>query len=229
MPTRPSGPHDARSARAGTRWSASTAGSAAAGGSCPRSPRASAPAGLLAAAAEAARLLDEDGVTYRPLGAPEEQTWGLDPLPVFVDEAEWAVLEPGLIQRSRCSRRCCTTCTARAIALRSGALPNEIVHGHPGFLRAWDGVAGGTARQLFLAAADLARGQDGAWCVIADRVQAPPGAGYAMANRRVVSRVLPAPAPRSPRSTGSARSSTRCGSAWSRSPRPPRRPRAPCC
>jgi uncharacterized circularly permuted ATP-grasp superfamily protein/uncharacterized alpha-E superfamily protein len=150
------------------------------------------PTGLLAAAAEASRLLDEDGVTYRPLGAPEEQTWGLDPLPVFVDEAEWAVLEPGLIQRSRLLEALLHDLYGPRIALRSGALPNEIVHGHPGFLRAWDGVAGGTARQLFLAAADLARGEDGAWCVIADRVQAPSGAGYAMANRRVVSRVLPA-------------------------------------
>ncbi len=150
------------------------------------------PAGLAAATAEAARLLDEDGVTYRPLGAPAEQTWGLDPLPVFVDEGEWATLEPGLIQRAQLLEALLHDLYGPRIALRSGALPNEIVHGHPGFLRAWDGAAPGAARQLFLAAADLARGQDGAWCVIADRVQAPSGAGYAMANRRVVSRVLPA-------------------------------------
>ncbi len=150
------------------------------------------PAGLAAAVAEADRLLDEDGVTYRPLGAPDEQTWGLDPLPVFVDEAEWAVLEPGLIQRSLLLEALLHDLYGPRLALRSGALPNEIVHAHPGFLRAWDGVGGGAARQLFLAAADLARAQDGTWCVIADRVQAPSGAGYAMANRRVVSRVLPA-------------------------------------
>src|SRR5258708_1040576 len=46
------------------------------------------PSGLVAARAEAARLLAEDGVTYRPLGAAEEQTWGLDPLPIFVEEGE---------------------------------------------------------------------------------------------------------------------------------------------
>ena len=38
------------------------------------------PEGLAAAAEEAQRLLVEDGVTYRPLGAEEEQTWGLDPI-----------------------------------------------------------------------------------------------------------------------------------------------------
>jgi uncharacterized circularly permuted ATP-grasp superfamily protein/uncharacterized alpha-E superfamily protein len=149
------------------------------------------PAGLAAAAAEANRLLEEDGVTYRPLGAAEEQTWGLDPLPLFVDESEWAVLEPGLIQRAELLDALLHDLYGPRNALRSGVLPNEIVHAHPGFLRVWDGIAGNT-RQLFLAAADLARGEDGGWCVIADRVQAPSGAGYAMANRRVVSRVLPA-------------------------------------
>lgn len=149
------------------------------------------PTGLAAAASEAARLLDEDGVTYRPLGASEEQTWGLDPLPVFVDEAEWAVLEPGLIQRSTLLEALLHDLYGPRNSLRSGVIPNEIIHAHPGFLRAWDGIATNT-RQLFLAAADLGRGQDGGWSVIADRVQAPSGAGYAMANRRVVSRVLPA-------------------------------------
>src|SRR5882757_1121249 len=58
------------------------------------------PTGLVAARAEAARLLAEDGVTYRPLGATEEQTWGLDPLPIFVEEGEWAGLELALAQRA---------------------------------------------------------------------------------------------------------------------------------
>ena len=40
-------------------------------------------------------------------------------------------------------------------------------------------------------AADLGRDADGQWKVISDRTQAPSGAGYAMQNRRVVSRVLP--------------------------------------
>ena len=39
--------------------------------------------------------------------------------------------------------------------------------------------------------ADLVRGADGEWLVLGDRTQAPSGAGYAMENRRVVSRVLP--------------------------------------
>jgi YVTN family beta-propeller protein len=37
----------------------------------------------------------------------------------------------------------------------------------------------------------LARAPDGRWWVIADRTQAPSGAGYALENRLVVSRVFP--------------------------------------
>ena len=40
-------------------------------------------------------------------------------------------------------------------------------------------------------AADLGRDGSGQWKVISDRTQAPSGAGYAMQNRRVVSRVMP--------------------------------------
>ena len=42
-----------------------------------------------------------------------------------------------------------------------------------------------------MVAADLGRDAAGQWRVISDRTQAPSGLGYAMENRRVVSRVLP--------------------------------------
>ena len=42
-------------------------------------------------------------------------------------------------------------------------------------------------------AADLARSPDGRWWVISDRTQIPTGAGYALANRLVTSRILPEP------------------------------------
>ena len=45
--------------------------------------------------------------------------------------------------------------------------------------------------RLFMVAVDLGRGRRRPWKVISDRTQAPSGAGYAMQNRRVVSRVMP--------------------------------------
>ena len=48
-----------------------------------------------------------------------------------------------------------------------------------------------TAIHLHLHAVDLARSPDGQWWVLADRTQAPSGAGYALENRIVLSRILP--------------------------------------
>jgi len=149
------------------------------------------PAGLTARLADARRLLEDEGVTYRALGSDEEQLWGLDPLPVLLDGAEWAELEPALVQRAELLDRLLTDLYGPREVIRRGLLPTEIVHGHAGFIRSWDQVRIPGSRQLFLCCVDLARGLDGAWRVLGDRVQAPSGAGYAMENRRVVARVLP--------------------------------------
>ena len=45
--------------------------------------------------------------------------------------------------------------------------------------------------RLHLYAVDLARSPDGQWWVLSDRTQAPSGAGYALENRVVTTRVLP--------------------------------------
>src|SRR5690606_24077229 len=44
---------------------------------------------------------------------------------------------------------------------------------------------------LHMYAADLARSPDGRWWVVGDRTKAPSGAGYALENRIVTSRILP--------------------------------------
>ena len=51
--------------------------------------------------------------------------------------------------------------------------------------------AGGTWLHIY--AADLARAPDGRWWVLADRTQAPSGAGYALENREIIEQVLPDP------------------------------------
>jgi uncharacterized circularly permuted ATP-grasp superfamily protein/uncharacterized alpha-E superfamily protein len=65
------------------------------------------------------------------------------------------------------------------------------VFGHGGFLRPALGIRPPGGVYLFQYAADLARSPDGHWWVVTDRTQAPSGAGYALENRLVVSRVFP--------------------------------------
>ncbi len=138
---------------------------------------------------EVVRLLEDHGVQYG--GASEDgQPWNLDPLPVLLDEAEWARIEAGIAQRSELLDEVLTDLYGPRRLLTTGVLPPEIVLGHPGFLRAADGVTLPGAHQLFLTAADIARNADGSWQVIADRTQAPAGMGYAMEDRRVLAQVL---------------------------------------
>jgi uncharacterized circularly permuted ATP-grasp superfamily protein/uncharacterized alpha-E superfamily protein len=156
--------------------------------------------GLLARRAETLRLVEDDGVTYgTPLRAPDGDAgrgvpprWRLDPLPVVIDTTEWKALEAGVRQRAELLDLILTDVYGARRLLRRGVVPPEVIFGHPEFLRVADQIRLPGPRQLFLAAMDLGRDVDGAWTVIADRTQAPSGAGYAMENRRIVSRVMPA-------------------------------------
>ncbi len=143
--------------------------------------------------AEAGRLLDDDGVTYNVHGQGRETAsrWPLDPVPVLVTSDEWARIESAVIQRAELLNLILADLYGPRKLLRSGWLPPELVLDHPGFLRACDGIALAGVHQLFTAAVDLARDVDGRSWVLADRTQAPSGAGYAIENRVVMSRVFP--------------------------------------
>src|SRR5829696_2978257 len=161
---------------------------------------------LLQAQREVERLLEDDKVTYTPNPAAaisiadetdgrvpvinEPQPWKLDPLPLILDDREWSRLETGLVQRAELLDAIIADLYGARSLLASGALPPSAIFDHDEYLRPVIGVAG-TSPRLFTVAVDLGRNSDGEWKVISDRTQAPSGAGYAMQNRRVVSRVLP--------------------------------------
>jgi uncharacterized circularly permuted ATP-grasp superfamily protein/uncharacterized alpha-E superfamily protein len=142
---------------------------------------------------EAARLLDDDGVTYNVYedGPGSPAPWRLDPLPVLVSSDEWAAIERGIIQRAELLNLVLADLYGPRDLLRRGVLPPELVLSHPGFVRACDQIRIPGALQLFNCAFDLAREPGGACQVLADRTQAPSGAGYALENRVVVSRIFP--------------------------------------
>ncbi len=150
------------------------------------------PEGMQARGDQVRRLLEADGVTY---GAPADSgaapgRWQLDPLPVILGSQEWAELSPGLIQRAELLDRLLADLYGPRQLLHRGLIPPEVVLGHAGFIRQCDGLRLPGPSQLVMASTDLVRRADG-WCVLGDRTQAPSGAGYAMENRRIVSRVMP--------------------------------------
>lgn len=148
------------------------------------------PADLRRADGDILAMLADDGVTYaRPGEGPV--AWQLDPVPLIIEAADWARLETGLAQRAELLNAVLVDLYGEQRLLAEGLLPAAAVLAHSGFARV---VARPTAvdpRPLVLAATDLGRDAEGRWRVLADRTQAPSGLGYAMENRRVISRVLP--------------------------------------
>ncbi|WP_280344321.1 circularly permuted type 2 ATP-grasp protein [Nocardia neocaledoniensis] len=140
------------------------------------------------------RQIEDDGVTYTEVGADDTVTaapWRLDPIPLLVSADDWTRLETGLVQRSLVLDEVLTDVYGPRRLLSSGLLPPEIVFGNTGYVRAAHGITIPGTHQLFLHACDISRWGDGQFRVLADWAQAPSGAGYALADRRVVASAIP--------------------------------------
>lgn len=152
------------------------------------------PVELAARWENAQRIVREHGVTYNVYGDSQgmDRPWGLDLVPFVIGDGEWSEISKGLIQRSRLFNLVLGDVYGGAQhLLRDGILPPELIYANSGFLRTCRGIPVAHEVYLHLHACDLARSNDGHWWVLSDRTQAPSGAGYALENRSVISRVLP--------------------------------------
>jgi uncharacterized circularly permuted ATP-grasp superfamily protein/uncharacterized alpha-E superfamily protein len=142
---------------------------------------------------EGQRLIHDNAITYNVYSDPESTSrpWPLDPIPLMMDPAEWKAIEAAVIQRATLFNAILADLYGPQRLLREKMLPPELVFPNPSFLRPCWGIEppGGTFLHMY--AADLARSPDGQWWVLADRTQSPSGAGYALENRLVTTRVLP--------------------------------------
>jgi len=142
---------------------------------------------------EGKRLIHENGTTYNVYSDPRntDRPWPVDPIPLVLDRVEWAAIESAIIQRATLLNAILADLYGSQKLLRDELVPPELVFPNPAFLRACCHVPVPGDVHLHIYAADLARAPDGRWWVIADRTQAPSGAGYALENRLVSARVLP--------------------------------------
>ncbi|MCP5525813.1 MAG: circularly permuted type 2 ATP-grasp protein [Verrucomicrobiales bacterium] len=141
----------------------------------------------------ARRLLREHGATYNVYAEGESQTrpWRLDLLPLLLSADEWRRIAAGVTQRCRLLNLLLADLYGPQRALKEGLLPPAMLHANPAFLPPCHGIVPPRGVYLHRHAVDLARSPDGRWWVLADRAQAPSGAGYALENRVVLSRLLP--------------------------------------
>jgi uncharacterized circularly permuted ATP-grasp superfamily protein/uncharacterized alpha-E superfamily protein len=138
------------------------------------------------------RQVREDGVTYNVHADPQgaDRPWDLDVLPLILPHDEWAAIEAAVIQRAKLLDRILEDVYGEQHLLKKGLLPPALIYGHAGYLRPCRGIAVPGGARLHLYAADLARAPDGRWWVVHDRTQIPIGAGYALENRLVISRLF---------------------------------------
>ena len=133
------------------------------------------------------RAFEEEGITGWLPGAEAEQAWRCDPVPLPLPAAEFAVIAAGLAQRAVVWQAVLADLQGGRRLLADGVLPPALVYGNPGYLRV--SPVGAAVLQFY--AADLVRGPDGAWQVLADRTGTASGIAHARENRRLLSRVAP--------------------------------------
>jgi uncharacterized circularly permuted ATP-grasp superfamily protein/uncharacterized alpha-E superfamily protein len=147
-------------------------------------------------------LVDNDGITYVQVdrhgdavtngdGSAAPGPWHLDALPLVISSPDWDGLESGLVQRSRLLDTVLTDLYGPRRSITSGVLPPQLLFAHPGYVRAARGIDVPGRHQLFLHGCDVSRSAAGEFVVNADWTQAPSGAGYALADRRVVAHAIP--------------------------------------
>jgi len=138
------------------------------------------------------RLVHEQGITYHVYSDPRgvERPWQLDPVPLVISPNEWNTLEKGLIQRATLLNKILADSYGEQKLLHTRWLSPALVFAQPDFLRPCHGIKIPNDVFLNFYAADLARSPDGRWWVVSDRTQIPTGAGYALANRLVTSRIF---------------------------------------
>jgi uncharacterized circularly permuted ATP-grasp superfamily protein/uncharacterized alpha-E superfamily protein len=159
---------------------------------------------------QAQRLLRQNSLAYPDLRNPtaRRHPWELDGFPLVMGAQEWAGVAAALRQRARLLDLVLVDLFGPQRLVRDGLLPPEVLFRHPGFRlpftrgpAPWSSLAeigqlaprgdATTVDMLQFYAADLARGPDGRWWVLADRCESASGAGFALENRLALSRMLP--------------------------------------
>lgn len=152
--------------------------------------------------ADVRSLVERDGITYIPVdrdggrvgsadGHPVTLPWQLDAIPLLVSSTDWETLEAGLVQRSRVLDAVLADLYGPRRAITGGVLPPQLMFAHPGYIRVARGITIPGRRQLFMHGCDVSRAANGTFLVNADWTQAPSGAGYALADRRVIAHGIP--------------------------------------
>ncbi|MEO3386754.1 circularly permuted type 2 ATP-grasp protein [Mesorhizobium sp. CAU 1741] len=136
--------------------------------------------------------LRDAGVFFRQYGDTDspERDWPLSHVPVLIHEDEWRAIAAGLVQRADLLEMVVSDLYGPQRLVAGGHLPGSLIAASPEWLRPMVGIAPRSGHFLNFLSFELGRGPDGRWWVLADRAQAPSGAGFALENRVATARVF---------------------------------------
>ncbi len=138
------------------------------------------------------RYLRDAGVFYRAYGSTgsAERSWPLSHVPVLIDAREWEAVSAGLVQRADLLEAIVADIYGENRLVAQGVLPPALIAANPEYQRPLVGVSPASGHYLHFCAFEIGRGPDGNWWVLADRTQAPSGAGFALENRVATTRAF---------------------------------------
>ncbi|MGO4436976.1 circularly permuted type 2 ATP-grasp protein [Rhizobium sp. RAF56] len=142
--------------------------------------------------ARADRYLRDAGVFYRGYNTTgtSERHWPISHIPVLIDEREWQTLSEGLVQRADLLEKIIADIYGDGRLIGEGLIPPALIAANPEYLRPLVGVKPAGGHYLHFLAFEIGRGPDGNWWVLADRAQAPSGAGFALETRVATTRAF---------------------------------------
>ncbi|OLP44041.1 circularly permuted type 2 ATP-grasp protein [Rhizobium oryziradicis] len=143
--------------------------------------------------ARADRYLRDAGVFYRAYGSAASNTdraWPFSHIPVLIADDEWQVLTKGLVQRAELLEKVVADIYSENRLVQEGFIPPALIAANSEFLRPLVGVKPAGGHYLHFCSFEIGRGPDGNWWVLADRTQAPSGAGFALENRVATTRAF---------------------------------------
>ncbi len=121
--------------------------------------------------------------------APESRPWRLDPIPAVIGSTVFDWLAAAVAERMVALEAVTADLYGARTLVGERIVPAEVLTSMPEYRLS--AVGAEPRRWLTTYAVDLALSADGVWSVVQDLTDAPPGLGYALLNRSVMSRVLP--------------------------------------
>ena len=119
----------------------------------------------------------------------ESRPWRIDPIPVDLDAGTFQWLSLAVAERMEALERVVADLYGDRLLMRERIIPHEVLAATDRYRV--DAIASTPRRWISTYAVDVVLDTDGMWWHVQDLVDAPPGLGYALLDRSVMSRVLP--------------------------------------